>query len=86
MILINSFLFTWIQVKYQEKIGQDVIEWKHNIGPMFISVNGSWYFISDVFNCSEAKFGHAFCNKNALDVGIASVIYLFGAFITMVVY
>ena len=60
-------------------------QWRYNIGPTFVSVNGTWYIFTRIFNWDQKDFGHKFWNSS-LDIGVASVIYNFGAFITVVVY
>jgi hypothetical protein len=80
-ILLSTFLFTWLKKTYDENDET----WSYNIGPTFISVNGTWYFFARIFDCDAKHFGHKFCNSS-IDVGIASIVYNFGAFITVIVY
>lgn len=58
----------------------------YHIGPVFVSINGSWFIITKTVDCQYDLYGRDYCRTHALDVLIASAIYNFGAFATIFAY
>jgi hypothetical protein len=83
MLLLDTFLFTWIDMTLETDT--HALN-KITVGPMFVAVNRHWYFIGELMQCEASIFSKDFCSDHSVDILIATSVYLVGALITITVY
>ncbi|CAI2365563.1 unnamed protein product [Moneuplotes crassus] len=84
-IALVSLFTSFVKMRY-ERLSSGHIFY-YNVGPIFLSVNGTWHFIAEIYNCQSEIFPGDFCGDGHYKViSIAAAIYNFGVFLVLLFY
>lgn len=81
--MINTFLFTWINMKIKKEDNDYNI---YHIGPTSVSVNGTWYFLTQTIHWNHDIFGSTYWTRNALDILIVAAVHNVGVLFCVIIY